>query len=126
MEENAVGWFEIPVTDMQRAIKFYETVLNIKLTHQNFGGLEMAWFPHGKGYGAGGALVFDKSFYTPSEQGTLVYLTAHSGDLQNELARAEKAGVKVVQQKKQISPEHGYMALIIDSEGNRIALHSMK
>lgn len=126
MAENAVGWFEIPVMDMSRAIKFYETVLGIKLIHQNFGGLEMAWFPHDKGYGSGGALILEKNFYKPSENGILIYLTAHSGDLQNELERAKKAGAKIVMEKKQISPEHGFMAALIDSEGNRIALHSLK
>ena len=62
--------------------------------------------------------------YKPSTDGVLVYFTAHSGDLANELSRVENAGGKVLQGKKQISEEYGYMALITDSEGNRVALHS--
>jgi len=125
MKSNIVGWLEVPVTDMERAIKFYTAVFDVELTRQKLGPLDMAWFPWVEaGYGTGGSLVYAPDYYKPSMDGTLAYFTAHSGDLANELARVESAGGKVLQGKKQISEEHGFMALIVDTEGNRIALHS--
>lgn len=124
MKNNIVGWFEIPVANMERAITFYETVLNVKLDRNKMGPLDMAWFPWvDEGYGAGGSLVQYES-YKPSEDGVLVYLSAPSGDLANELQKVESAGGKVLQEKTKISDEHGFMGIILDSEGNRIALHS--
>lgn len=124
-QNNAVGWFEIPVANMERAIKFYETVFEIKLDRHQMGPLDMAWFVWVQGgNGAPGSLVYHAEYYKPSSDGTLVYFTAHSGDLNNELSRVEKAGGKVLQPKTQISEEYGYMALLLDSESNRIALHS--
>ena len=127
MKKNAVGWFEIPVTDMDRAVKFYETVFDIRLSRNLFGTLEMAWFPEEEnGMGSSGSLVFNTEFYKPSADGVLIYFTAQSGDMSIELGRVEKAGGKITMPRKQISEEYGYMALIIDTEGNRIALHSRK
>jgi uncharacterized protein len=123
---NAVGWFEIPVTDMERAIKFYEQVFDFKLSRQQVGELEMAWFPFvGTGLGATGSLVFNKDLYKPSRDGVLVYFMAHSGDLAVELERVKAAGGEVLAPKKLIRADIGYMAVVLDSEGNRIALHSM-
>jgi len=125
MKNNVVGWFEIPVEDMKRAIGFYEKVFEFKLERNQMGPLDMAWFPYlPEGSGSGGSLVHFPTAYKPSSNGTLVYFTAHSGDLENELSRVEESGGKVLQGKTQISEEHGYMALFIDSEGNRVALHS--
>ena len=125
MENNLVGWVEIPVENMERAIDFYEKVLDLKLNRNKMGPLDMAWFPWLENKpGSPGTLVHHPEYYKPSTDGVLVYLTAHSGDLSNELARVEAAGGKVIQPKTQISEDYGYMALIIDSEGNRIALHS--
>ncbi|MDX1629598.1 MAG: VOC family protein [Fulvivirga sp.] len=125
MKNNAVGWFEIPVNDMDRAIKFYETVFGFELQRNQMGPLDMAWFPWSEnGSGANGSLVHHPDFYVPSSQGTLVYFTAHSGDLSNELARVEGAGGQVIQEKKLITEDIGFMGLFIDSEGNRVAIHS--
>jgi predicted enzyme related to lactoylglutathione lyase len=118
MKKNAVGWFEIPVSDIARAIRFYETVFDIKLARKSAGALEMALFP------GIGSLVCHETFYKPSPDGVLIYLTAHSGDLAIELARVENAGGKVLISKRQISEEMGYMGLFTDTEGNRIALQS--
>ncbi len=124
---NVVGWFEIPVTDMERAIQFYETVFGFSLIRQEIGSADMAWFPFLETeIGSPGALIYQPEHYRPSGQGTLVYFTAFSGDLSNELARVEKAGGKIEQPKREISPEIGYMAIFIDTEGNRVALHSRK
>jgi predicted enzyme related to lactoylglutathione lyase len=124
VNRNAVGWFEIPVSDMERAIKFYDTVFGYKLERHQMGELDMAWFPFADVPGAPGSLVYHKEFYKPSTDGTLIYFTCHSGDLANELANVELAGGKVLMPKKLISEDVGYMALCVDTEGNRIALHS--
>jgi len=125
MKNNMVGWFEIPVNKMERAVAFYEEVFELKLERNLMGPLDMAWFPWKEdGLGAPGSLVFHQDHYRPSSDGVLIYLTAHSGDLENELARVEPAGGKVIQPKTKISDEYGFMALILDSEGNRVALHS--
>lgn len=122
---NPVGWFEIPVTDMDRAIAFYETVLGIKLERHQMGPLDMAWFPSiPDSIGASGSLVKHPDFYKPSNDGVLIYFTAFSGDVGNELGRVEAAGGVILIPKKQISPEYGYMAVFQDTEGNRIALHA--
>jgi uncharacterized protein len=125
MENNVVGWFEIPVANMDRAIAFYEKVLDLKLDRHQMGPLDMAWFPWlEEKPGSPGSLVHHPDYYKPSTDGVVIYLTAHSGDLTIELSRVEAAGGKVIQPKTQISEEYGNMALIIDSEGNRVALHS--
>ena len=122
MNHNMVGWFEIPVSDMDRAKKFYETVFQVEINIVDFGGLLMGWFPdRGEVPGAQGTLIKQES-YIPSQEGTLVYFI--SDDLQNELDRIENAGGKIYLAKTQISPEHGFMGVFIDSEGNRVALHS--
>lgn len=125
MNKNAVGWFEIPVTDMDRAIKFYETVLGIKLERHQMGPLDMAWFPmYPDAPNASGSLVKHPDFYKPSNDGVLIYFTAFSGDVNNELGKVEAAGGTIMVPKKQISPEYGYMGVFQDTEGNRIALHA--
>ncbi|MFD2200384.1 VOC family protein [Shivajiella indica] len=125
MKHVVVGWFEIPVKNMERAISFYETVFDCKLDRHQMETIDMAWFPwdHEQG-GAGGSLVKNEEFYTPSEDGVQVYFS--SEDVKIELARIKKAGGEIIQSKTLISPEIGYMALFLDSEGNRIALHSLK
>ena len=119
-----VSWFEIPVSDMDRAKTFYETVFKVNIDIQNFGGILMGWFPFLENKpGAAGTLIKQES-YIPSQEGTLVYF--NSDDVANEINRVEAAGGKVYQPKTQISPEHGFMAVFIDTEGNRVALHSQK
>jgi predicted enzyme related to lactoylglutathione lyase len=125
MKNNVVGWFEIPVSDMERAMKFYETILGISLSRQQMGPLDMAMFPMiEKGLGAAGSLVRHPDHYQPSQSGVLIYLTPPSGDLSIELGRVAGAGGKVLREKTLISPDVGYMGLFVDTEGNRIAIHS--
>ena len=117
-----VVWFEIPVSDMNRAKKFYEEVFQFEIKVVDFGGLLMGWFPdRGAAHGATGTLIKQES-YIPSKEGTLVYFG--SDDVQSEISRVAAAGGIVYQPKTQISPEHGFMAVFIDTEGNRVALHS--
>ncbi|TAJ12303.1 VOC family protein [Marinilabiliaceae bacterium JC017] len=122
---NIVGWFEIPVIDMERAIKFYETVFDVKLNREPMGPFDMAFFPRFEdGLGAAGALVFQPDNYKPSTNGPLIYFTPRSIDLNVELNRVEAAGGKIISPKTLIKEEIGYMALFLDTEGNRLALHS--
>lgn len=123
MEHNMIGWFEIPVNDMDRAKAFYDTVFNINIQVQDFGGVLMGWFPFTEGKsGASGSLIKHEAYQPSDSQGILIYFS--SSNVSNELGRIAVAGGKVVQPKTQISPDIGYMALFIDTEGNRIALHS--
>jgi predicted enzyme related to lactoylglutathione lyase len=120
MEKNWTGWFEIPVADLPRAKTFYEAIFGFEMSVADFGALQMAFFPQSK---VGGALCAGK-WYQPGDGGVLVYLNANP-DLSVVLDKVEAAGGKVLQVKKQISPDHGYMALFADTEGNRLALHSL-
>jgi len=123
MKANMVGWFEIPVRDMERAKKFYEKVFDISIPIHELGDFIMGWFPMSpEKPGATGSLV-QHNRYTPSEtHGPLIYFTC--SDVSQELARVVEAGGKVLQQKTEIGGGHGFMGLMKDSEGNRIALHS--
>jgi len=124
MKNNPVVWFEIPVNNLERAKAFYDAVLDIDIQIVDLGGPRMGMFPAEQGAtgASGGLMEYDS--YVPSYDGTLVYLSCE--DLQNELDRIEAAGGKILRPKSQISPEHGYMGVIEDSEGNRVALHSTK
>jgi predicted enzyme related to lactoylglutathione lyase len=125
LKRNVVGWFEIPVLDMERAIVFYQTVFDLELDRNQMGPLDMAWFPwEDTAPGSPGSLVYHKEYYKPSIDGVLIYFTSQTGDLANELNHVEGAGGKVLQPKTLISEDIGYMAIFLDTEGNRIALHS--
>lgn len=120
-----VGWFEIPVMDMKRAQKFYEQVFDIKIHIAEMGETTMGWFPFPKdpmARGSGGSLIQNLSHYKPSDNGTLIYFS--SDEITQELTRVKEAGGQVLKEKTMISEDIGYMALFLDSEGNRIALHS--
>ena len=124
-KNNVIGWIEVPVKNMDRAIKFYETVFEFKIERHQMGPLDMGWFPYfEEGLGSGGSLVYHKEYYQPSTDGVLVYFTSRTGNLDTELARVEKAGGKVLQGKTLIAENYGYMALLVDTEGNRVAIHS--
>lgn len=123
---NAISWFEIPATDLNRAQKFYETIFETNLIPLNAPNIKMRMFPiQDMMTGVGGAVVDSGGFHKPSlTDGPLIYLNANP-DVQNVLDRVENAGGKILVPKTQISPEYGYMAVIADTEGNRIALHSI-
>jgi len=124
---NALNWFEIPVDDFDRAKKFYETIFDYQMPEMMMGPNRMGFFlydqPGGK---VGGAIVYNPDLYTPVANGTLVYLNCQP-DLQVNLDRVEAAGGKIDQAKTEIAPGQnlGFIAIINDSEGNRVALHSM-
>ncbi|HEU4472081.1 MAG TPA: VOC family protein [Flavisolibacter sp.] len=126
LNTHAINWFEIPVADFDRAKKFYESIFNYEMPENTMGPARMGFLLYDfKNGGRGGAIVHHPDFYTPSANGTLVYLNCEP-DLQPVLDRVETAGGKIVNQKSLIAPNLGYWALITDSEDNRIALHSMQ
>ena len=122
-KRNPVGWFEIYVPDMKRAKKFYEKTLAVKLQALPSPMIEMQAFPMGpKPPGCAGALV--KMAGKDSDGGgTIVYFTC--GNCTVEAGRAKKNGGKIFKKKFSIG-EYGFIALIVDTEGNMIGLHSMK
>jgi predicted enzyme related to lactoylglutathione lyase len=116
--KNAIHHFELPVRDMERAVACYETLLGTRMRRELFGGLPYALFPHDEP-GVSGALVEDPK-RSPGG-GTLLYLNA-TGQLDEILARAEQAGVKVVLAKTQVGPE-GSIAIVQDTEGNTVGFN---
>jgi len=126
MNTHAINWFELPVNDFDRAKKFYESIFDYQMPENTMGPARMGFllydFQNG---GRGGAIVHNPSFYTPSANGTLVYLNCDP-DLQPVLSRVPGAGGKVLLEKTDIGGGLGFMAHILDSEGNRVALHSMR
>jgi predicted enzyme related to lactoylglutathione lyase len=120
---HAINWFEIPVADYKRAKQFYENVIGKSITDMPMDGVEYGILPHDDiNQGVGGGLI--KSEHSkPSQDGVTVYLNG-GDDLSAPLSRVEDAGGKVIIPKTAIG-DHGFMAQFIDSEGNKIALHSL-
>ena len=125
MDQNVISWVEIPVLDMERAKRFYEEVFGFHIEVRQFNDLIMGWFPFAEGRpGASGSLVKHKGAYTPRDsRGPVIYFS--SEDLQKELDRVEKAGGSILQPKTRINESIGFMGVFLDTEGNRIALHSL-
>ncbi len=125
MSVNTLCWADIPVVDLDRAIKFYSAVLGDAVSKMSEGGLEYGLLPHEE-QNASGCLclgsdsIGDKN--QPSQNGPLIYL-AVEGRLDQAVRAARANGGKVLQERQQVGP-HGFRALIIDSEGNRVALHT--
>jgi uncharacterized protein len=123
--QHAISWFEIPSTNLERATKFYETIFNVQLIPMDTPNIKMRLFPLEDMTGVGGAVVDSGGFHKPSvTDGPLIYLNGNP-DVQNVLDKVEIAGGKIMVPKTEISPEYGYMAVFIDTEGNRIGLHSV-
>ncbi len=123
MNPNPVGWFEIYVQDMERAKAFYEAVFQGKLEQIPTPDLEMWAFPMSEqGYGAAGALAKMEGCASGGS-GTLVYFKCE--DCAVEAARAAENGGRVFKEKMSIG-KYGFIALIFDTEGNMIGLHSMR
>lgn len=122
--KNPIGWIEIPVVEMDRAVSFYNAVFDWELKAIEFGGEKMAWFPSDHNApGASGSLVYHKDFYAPSDfKGPVVYFTCDG--VQSMIEKIRLLGGKILKDSKLISEDVGYMGLFLDSEGNRIALHS--
>jgi hypothetical protein len=124
--KHAISWFEIPATNIDRAQKFYESIFEIQLQNMDFGTTKMRAFPLDDPMdGVGGTIIDSGGFHKPSlTDGPLIYLNGNP-DVNVILHRVEKAGGKVMVPKTEITPEYGFMAIFQDTEGNRIALHSV-
>ena len=125
MRADTLCWTDIPVTNLDRAIKFYSAVLGQEVSKMSEGGFEYGLLAH-KEQNASGCLCVSSdsvgSKNQPSQTGPLIYLSVE-GRLDDAVNAARANGGKVLEEKQQIGP-HGVRATIIDSEGNRIALHS--
>lgn len=121
--KNAFNWIEIPVTDLDRAKKFYGEILGQEIEEMPFPGGRYGVLPFDpEAPGVGGGLVQMEGM-TPSMEGPTVYLNG-GDDLSGPLAKVEAAGGKIIMPKTDIG-DNGFMAQLIDTEGNRVALHSM-
>ena len=118
---HQVVWFDIPVKDLDRAIAFYSAVLGTPVQKQEFPGVAIGMLPHGDGDVSGSLSVTEEN--RPSDHGPMLYLNCQ-GRLDEAVAAVAGNGGKVAQEKEAIGP-YGWRAIIHDSEGNRIALHSM-
>jgi len=118
----AISWFEIPVADFDRARRFYSTILEAELPESVFAGDRIAMFPY-ESPGIGGCLD-EGAKRAPSAEGTVVYLDV-KGRLDRTLELVPAAGGRVATPKEALPPGMGFMAHIIDSEGNRVGLHAI-
>ena len=116
---NAINFFEIPSIDFDRAVAFYHDILGVEFHHELFMGTPTAMFPSSEA-GAGGAIIY--SDVKPSSDGPVIYLNAN-GRLREAVARVERAGGRVLLPVTSIG-DPGEIAIILDTEGNRIGLHS--
>jgi predicted enzyme related to lactoylglutathione lyase len=117
---NQIVWCDIPVTNLDRAIRFYSAIFGQPVTKESAPGMTFGLFPHVKDCVSG--CLAEMADTKPSANGPLIYLNCE-GRLDIALATIELNGGKIVKPKHQIGP-YGFRAIILDSEGNRIALHS--
>ncbi len=118
---NQIVWCDIPVTDIDRAIAFYSAVLGAEVKKMEFPGAAMGLLPGASGEATG--CLWSGPGGEPSDKGPLLYLNC-GGRLDEAVAAVEPNGGKILQPKSAIAP-HGFRAIVLDSEGNRIALHSI-
>ena len=123
MVTNALNWFEIPVADFDRAKSFYGRIFDFEMAQQPMDSGLMGFFPFDMNKGVGGAIVQGQG-YVPTGQGALIYLNG-GADLTTVLGRVEPAGGRVLMGKTELPRGLGFFAIFFDTEGNRLALHSM-
>ena len=121
---NALNWFEIPVKDLERARDFYETIFDSELEEMTeMMGMKMVGFPSEPGNGKVSGALVQSEMHEPAQAGAVIYLNANPS-IQEIIDRIEEAGGTVVLPRTEIAPEIGFMAFFIDSEGNKVGLHS--
>lgn len=120
--QNLVNFIDIPATDFRRAVSFYKAILSLDINETEMFGTKMGFFPS-DGTNASGAIVQGED-YKPSTDGVIAYLNG-GNDLQNVLDKVAPNNGKVIVPKTHISLEVGYIGMFIDSEGNKMAVHSI-
>ena len=119
--QNSIHWVEIPTTNIERAVGFYNNLLSIEMKVMEVMSMKTAFFPHTAETQSGGCLMQGPN-YIPSDKGTLIYLSAGE-NLQTALDRVDAAGGTIILPKTSIGA-NGYMAHILDTEGNKVGLYS--
>lgn len=120
--ENIITFFDIPATDFSRAVSFYRAILDLEINETDMFGTKMGFFPS-NGKNVSGAIV-QGADYKPSADGVVAYLNG-GNDLQIVLDKVAASNGKVIVPKTHISPEVGYIGMFIDTEGNKMAVHSI-
>jgi predicted enzyme related to lactoylglutathione lyase len=120
-EKNRIVWVDVPVADLDRAIAFYSAVLGVKVSKESMPGVSFGLFFHGDGNG--GCLVVEEKAIA-GDRGILVYMNV-GGRIRDAVQKVSQSGGTIIQDIHAIGP-HGFRAIVRDSEGNRIALHSEK
>ena len=120
--ENLINWFEIPATNYNRAVSFYKSILALDIKETEMFGTKMGFFSS-DGKNVSGAIVQGEN-YKPSSDGVIAYLNG-GNDLQAILDKVANNNGKVIVPKTQISPETGFFGMFIDTEGNKMAVHSI-
>lgn len=120
--ENLINFIDIPATDFSRAVSFYKAILGLEINETEMFGTKMGFFPT-DGTNVSGAIVQGED-YKPSTDGAIAYLNG-GNDLQTVLDKVEPNNGKIIVPKTHISPEVGYIGMFIDTEGNKMALHSI-
>ncbi len=119
---NIINWFEVSVSDIARATKFYESVFSVQLTQMEMMGMKYAMFPMENMNGKVSGALAESPMHKPSADGVKIYFNGNP-DLDVALGRVEAAGGKVTMPKTNIG-ENGFMAFFTDTEGNTVAMHS--
>ena len=119
---NQIVWVDIPVDDLDRAVTFYSAVLDNEVTKQSFSGFAIGLLPNADNQVSG--CLFKSQDNRPSQQGPMIYLNVN-GRLDDAVDAVGANGGEVLQGRHQIG-EYGFRAIILDSEGNKIALHSVQ
>jgi predicted enzyme related to lactoylglutathione lyase len=118
---HQVVWFDIPVRDLDRALRFYSAVLGVELKKEQAGpGVSIAMLPQADGFVSG--CLLQNADAKPSDSGPLLYLNTHDR-LDEAIEAVERHNGRVLAAKHSIAP-FGFRAIVLDSEGNRLALHS--
>lgn len=120
--ENVINFFDIPATDFSRAVSFYKAILGLEINETEMFGTKMGFSPS-DGTNVSGAIVQGED-YKPSTDGVVAYLNG-GNNLQTVLDKVERNNGKVIVPKTHISPEVGYIGMFIDTEGNKMAVHSI-
>ena len=124
-DTNAINWFEIPVSNLQRAKHFYQVVFSIHMEELTMMDMHMAMFPMAMGNGKVSGALAQSPYHIPGMTGAVIYLNANP-DLSGMLEKITAEGCNVLMSKTLINEQTGYMAFFEDTEGNRIGLHSQQ